>query len=102
MAYEFRALRLAVSFYHLVSALRLPRRKLKEQLVTAAESTCLQLSEGDRRGSQQDRLCFFNRAYASVKEAQTALLLAQVRDARVLDLADHLGASVYKLTRWQP
>ena len=88
MAYEFRALKTAIRFYHLVSALRLPRRKLKEQLVTAAESVCLQLSEGDRRSSQQDRLCFFNRAYASVKEAQTALLIGQVKDPVILDLVD--------------
>lgn len=102
MAYEFRALKAAIRFYHLVSALRLPRRKLKEQLVTAAESVCLQLSEGDRRSSQQDRLCFFNRAYTSIKEAQTALLIGQVKDPTVLDLADYLGGAVYRLTRWQP
>src|SRR4051812_9783613 len=69
MAYEFRTLKTAIRFYHLVTALRLPRRKLKEQLVTAAESVCLQLAEGNRRDSQQDRLCFFNRALTSVKEA---------------------------------
>lgn len=101
MAYEFRALNAAIRFYHLVSGLRLPRRKLKEQLVTAAESVCLQLSEGDRRSSQQDRLCFFNRAYASVKEAQTALLIGQVKDPVILDLADHLGGAVYRLARWR-
>ena len=101
MAYEFRCLKLAIRFYHLVSALRLPRRKLKEQLVSAAESTCLQLAEGDRRSSQQDRLCFFNRALTSVKEAQTALAIGQIRDPVVIDLADHLGAAVYRLTRWQ-
>ena len=102
MAYEFRVLKSAIRFYHLVSALRLPRRKLKEQLVSAAESVCLQLSEGDRRSSQQDRLCFFNRALASVKEAQTALMIGQVTDPVILDLADYLGGATYKLANWRP
>ena len=102
MAYEFRALKLAIRFYHLACDLRLPRRGLKDQLVRAAESVALQLSEGDRRSSQQDRLNFFNRALTSTKEAQTALLLGRVTDPVIIDLADHLGASVYKLTRWRP
>ena len=102
MAYEFRTLKAAIRFYHLVCDLRLPRRRLKDQLVRAAESVALQLAEGDRRSSQQDRLCFFNRALASVKEAQTALVIGRVTDPVVVDLADYLGASVYKLTRWRP
>jgi four helix bundle protein len=102
MAYEFRALKAALRFYDLVCELRLPRRKLKDQLVRAAESVALQLAEGDRRASQQDRLCFFNRAFTSVKEAQMALVMGRVKDPVILDLADYLGASVYKLMRWQP
>lgn len=101
MAYEFRTLEAAIRFYHLVSDLRLPRRQLKDQLVRAAESVALQLAEGDRRSSQQDRLCFFNRALASVKEAQTALVLGRVADPVINDLADYLGAATYKLTRWR-
>lgn len=101
MAYEFRVLKAALRFHDLVCELRLPRRRLKDQLVRAAESVALQLAEGDRRSSQQDRLCFFNRAFTSVKEAQMALLMARVKDPQVLDLADYLGASVYRLTRWQ-
>ena len=102
MAYEFRVLNEAIRFHRLVRALRLPSRKLKDQLVRAAESVALQLSEGDRRSSQQDRLCFFNRAFTSVKEAQTALAIGRVSDATILDVADYLGASVYKLTTWRP
>ena len=101
MATEFRVLNEAIRFHQLVRALRLPSRKLKDQLVRAAESVALQLSEGNGRSSQQDRLCFFNRAYTSVKEAQTALVLGEVRDALVVDRADYLGAAVYRLTRWR-
>ncbi len=101
MAYEFRSLKAAIRFYHLVRALRLPSRRLKDQLVRAAESVALQLAEGDRRESQQDRLCFFNRALASVKEAQTVLVMVQLKDPEVTDLADYLGAAVYRLTRWR-
>ena len=101
MAYEFRALKEAIRFYHLVKRLRIPSRRLKDQLVRAAESTALQLSEGDGRISQQDRLCFFNRALTSIKEAQTALILAEVSDPLVKDRADYLGAAIYKLTRWR-
>ena len=100
MAYEFRVLNEAIRFHRLVGALRLPSRKLKDQLVRAAESVALQLSEGDRRSSQQDRLCFFNRALTSAKEAQTALVLGEVKDPTVLDRADYLGAAIYRLTRW--
>ena len=101
MAYEFRVLNEAIRFHRVVRALRLPSRKLKDQLVRAAESVALQLSEGDRRSSQQDRLCFFNRALTSAKEAQTALVLGEVRDPMVLDRADYLGAAIYRLTRWR-
>ena len=101
MPYEFRVLKAAIRFYHLVRALRLPSRRLKDQLVRAAESIALQLSEGDRRESQQDRLCFFNRALTSVKEAQTVLIMVQLHDPEVTDLADYLGAAVYRLTRWR-
>ena len=63
MAYEFRTLKAAIRFYHLVSDLRLPRRQLKDQLVRAAESVALQLAEGDRRSSQQDIGCAFLTAH---------------------------------------
>ncbi len=101
MAYEFRVLKEAIRFYRMVRMLRLPDRKLKDQLVRAAESIALQLSEGDRRNSQQDRLCFFNRAHTSAKEAQTALVLSDVQDTVVIDLADYLGAATYRLTHWR-
>jgi hypothetical protein len=36
-----------------------------------------------------------------VKEAQMALMIGQVKDPVIVDLADYLGASVYKLTKWR-
>ena len=101
MATEFRVLTEAIRFHGLVRQLRMPSRRLKEQLLRAAESIALQLSEGNGRNSQQDRLCFFNRALTSAKEAQTALALGEVKDPVVLDRADYLGAAIYRLTHWR-
>ncbi len=70
---------------------------LREQLLRAASSISLNLSEGNARGSAKDKRNFFQNAYASLRECQTVLKLLKVEDKRVVELADKLGTYLYKL-----
>jgi hypothetical protein len=40
-------------------------------------------------------------ALGSQRECLGVLDMAEIKDANLLDLADHLGASLYKLCHWQ-
>ena len=97
----FRMLELAILFARLVKGLKLESATLRKQLTRAADSTALLLAEGEGRETWPDKLRFFTSARGSHREAQTALRLGLVQDARVLDVADHLGAGIYKLTKWR-
>ena len=96
----FRVLEGAIVFANLVAELKLPSASLRKQLTRAADSTALLLAEGEGRETWPDKLRFFTSARGSHREAQTALRLARVRDAKVLGLADYLGGGIYKLTKW--
>ena len=96
----FRVLEAAIAFANLVKTLKLESASLRKQLTRTADSTALLLAEGEGRETWPDKLRFFTSARGAHREAQTALRLARVQDPRVLDLADYLGAGIYKLTKW--
>jgi four helix bundle protein len=96
----FRVLEAAIVFANLVKALKVESASLRKQLTRAADSTALLLAEGEGRETWLDKLRFFTSARGSHREAQTALRLGRVQDATVVDLADYLGAGIYKLTKW--
>ena len=97
----FRVLEAAILFTHLVRDLKLPSSSLKRQLVRSSESTALLLAEGEGRESWPDKKHFFTQARASHREAQTGLRIGRVRDEKILDLSDYIGAGTYKLTQWR-
>lgn len=93
---SFRTLDLAIEFFDLVEKIEL-KGNLKDQLNRAASSIALNLAEGNAKGSVKEKKRFYHTAYGSVKECRTILLLAKIEDRKLNALADHLGASIYKL-----
>ena len=62
----------------------------------ASSSISLNLSEGAAKPSRKERLRFYGIAYASAKEIQAIIRLEDLE--QLAPMADHLGASLYKLT----
>jgi len=93
---SFRTLDLAVEFYDQAVQLEVAGH-LKDQLHRAASSIPLNLSEGNAKGSARDKRNFFYMAYGSLRECQTIFKLLKVCDQDLLNTADRLGASLYKL-----
>ena len=96
----FRSYELAKQFYQLVQRLKLPQH-LASQIQRAAASAALNLKEGAARPTWPDRRRFYFMAFGSSKECQGVLELAGIIDPVVVDCADHLSASIYKLCHWQ-
>ena len=94
----FRTLELAVEFYGQVDELKI-KGNLRDQLLRAASSISLNLSEGNAKNTVKDKLRFFQMAYGSLRECQTILKLAKVNDSEVIKLADGLGGCLYKLLK---
>ncbi|MBY0314779.1 MAG: four helix bundle protein [Bdellovibrionales bacterium] len=92
----FRTLDLAVEFYNIVEHLKITGH-LRDQVIRAAASIPLNLSEGNAKPSPKEKRRFYQTAYASLKECQTIFKMAKIEDEKVLTTADHLGASIYKL-----
>lgn len=92
----FRTLELAIEFSDRVNELKIYGH-LRDQLLRASSSIALNLSEGNAKFSAKEKKRFYQTAYASQKECQTILRLAHNEDKEVDKLADHLGASLYKL-----
>lgn len=94
----FKTLDLAAQFYNLAKGLRLPSH-LRDQMLRASSSIALNLSEGNAKLSPKEKRRFYQIAFGSLRECQTILRLECAGDPRLHDLADHLGACLYKLTR---
>jgi four helix bundle protein len=93
---NFKTLDLAIEFYDQVLPIK-ASGNLKDQLLRAASSISLNLSEGNAKGSAKDKRHFFQVAYGSLRECQTIFRLLKVEDGKTLKMADQLGASLYKL-----
>jgi len=93
---EFRSLNIAIEQYRQIKSLRL-KGEIRSQIQRAAMSVALNLSEGNAKLTQKDRVRFFNIAYASQKEVQTILLI--MGNQRLSNSADRLGAMIYCLQR---
>src|ERR1035437_914482 len=101
MLNNFRTYRLSIEFYRMCQELKAPGF-LKNQLLRAASSIALNLSEGTAKPSAKERQRFYGIALASLRECQAALELNGTNVPRLLDLADHLGASIYRLVHPKP
>lgn len=92
----FRTLELAIEFYGQVTKVTISGN-LRDQLLRAASSISLNLSEGNAKSSAKDKRYFFQTAYGSLRECQTIFRLLKVENAELHAKADHLGACLYKL-----
>jgi len=95
---SFRSLDLAVQFHAEASKMVLATH-LKDQMLRAASSIALNLSEGNSRPTTKDKRHFFYTALGSCRECQTILKLTGVNDGPIFQLADQLGAHLFRLTR---
>jgi four helix bundle protein len=55
-------------------------------------------AEGNAKGSVKDKRRYFQIAYGSLRECQTIFKLKKI-DGEVVQIADRLGGSLYKLIR---
>ena len=100
MIRNFRTYDLAIRFYRL--CLRQPLvHPEKGQLRRASLSIANNLGEGWGRRPRADRRHFFDIAFGSLRESQTIILAAELRDPELNSVADQLGACLYKLCRAQ-
>lgn len=95
---KFRTLDLSIRFYERVKKVRLPPHH-QIQLLRAASSIALNLSEGNAKISMKEKTRYYLISLGSLRECQTIFRMEGITDPELLDLADHLGASLYKLSR---
>ena len=93
---EFRCLTEATKLYQIAKKQKL-KAFMKDQLLRASSSVALNLSEGNARRTQKDRLRMFNIALASLRETQ---MIAELENLQELTKqADKVGGMIYVLNR---
>jgi four helix bundle protein len=93
---RFRTYQLSIEFYRRCEQAKMPFF-LKNQLLRAASSICLNLAEGSTRPrGGKDRARYYLIALGSLRESQAALDL-NPQLVSLHSVADRLGASVYRL-----
>ena len=98
MLKNFKSYQTSLVFYKECKKLKLPSY-LRSQLLRASSSICLNLSEGSARQTRKDRVRFYNIALASTREVQAIFDLELSTKTDLYDLADQLGAMIYKLSQ---
>ena len=93
---NFRTFQLASAFYQSCRHLRL-NNTMKNQLARASSSIALNLAEGYGRRTKGDKMKFYTIAMGSLRECQAILYLEIDKNHQIHQLADSLGAHLYKL-----
>lgn len=94
----FRTLELAEKFYHLSEDTNI-KGNLRDQLLRASSSIALNLAEGNGKQTVKEKKRYYQICYGSLKECQAILRLAKIDDQTLIEAADHLGASIWKLMK---
>ncbi|MEK6580699.1 MAG: four helix bundle protein [Bdellovibrionota bacterium] len=97
MLQNFRTYQLALNYYQQCEGLSVPTH-LKDQLRRAASSIVLNLAEGSAKPTEKDRKRFYSIALGSYRETQAVLQMTC--HFELLKESDHLGACLYKLSRF--
>ncbi len=92
----FRALELAIEFYQLAEK-QAVKGNLRDQLLRAASSISLNLSEGNAKRTPKEKRRYYHTAYASTQECKTLLRLIKNSEPTLDEMVDKIGASIYKL-----
>ena len=93
---SFNALELAIELYEECAKLKL-KNPIKDQLLRSSLSIALNITEGSGRSSRKEQKRFYSIAMGSTRETQT--LVRIVREQKLVQRYDHLGALVYGLIR---
>lgn len=96
MLINFQTYQHALNLYRATRQLKLAAH-LKDQLERAASSVVLNLAEGSERSTPADKRKFYVIALGSLRECQAILDLADGSSAPARQLADGVGASLWKL-----
>jgi four helix bundle protein len=94
----FRTLDLSIEFYGKAEEQKIAGN-LRDQLLRAASSISLNLSEGNAKRTVPEKKRYYQMAYASSQECRTVLKLAKVQDGELHDMANKLGAWIYNLLK---
>lgn len=94
----FRTLELAIEFQTLTELSNI-QGNLRNQLLRASSSIALNLAEGNAMFTVREKRRFFQTAFGSLRECQVIFRLAKCNDEKLLQTADHLAASLYKLVK---
>lgn len=95
---DFRTFHLATRFYRQVKSVPISGQ-LRDQLLRAASSACLNLAEGNGRRTSKDRARFFQIALGSLRECQAVLTIEGLDSGDVWVSLDHAAAATFKLIR---
>lgn len=96
MIRNFQTYDLAVQLYRKVQTIETPPYS-RDQLIRAAQSVVLNLSEGSAKPTPKEKARFYAIAFGSIREVQALFDLALVEDKKLLDLVDHVAACTYRL-----
>ena len=91
---DFRTYELSITFYQECRKVKL-HYAMRDQLMRAASSIALNLSEGSAKASRKERLRYYGIAFGSIREVQAILRLEELE--ALAPQADHLAVSLYKL-----
>lgn len=98
MLQRFKSYKLAVQFYREARAQSAPRH-LKDQLMRAASSVALNLSEGSAKKSSADRRRFYEIALGSCRECEAIVELLEPNSLPLKAPVDILARHIYNLVR---
>ena len=91
---NFRSFKITKDLYR--SCQKLPvKGHVRDQLLRASLSICLNLAEGSAKQTEKERRRFYYIALGSQRELHCILELFEFGD--ISRLSDHLGACIYKL-----
>ncbi len=96
MLQNFRTFQISVKFFQSCQKIKLPHY-LKDQLNRASSSISLNLAEGYGKMTHKDQRKFFSISLGSLRECQAILTLADQTSSEAFQLADQLGANIYRL-----
>lgn len=94
----FKTLELSIEFYELSEKSEI-KGNLRDQLLRAASSISLNLSEGNAKRTVPEKKRYYQMAYASAQECKTILRLGKITDEKLVDMTDKLAAWIYNLLK---
>jgi len=92
---NFRSYQMSLALYRKCEHIK-SKHYLKDQLLRASLSVCLNLAEGSAKSSIKDRKRFYGIALASLRETQSILEIIN-SEIEVRQLANNVGGCVYRL-----